>query len=136
MYKFTRIDDDTTELEYNGEKFTIVKDLEKAMQLQQVDFEARVLLNKKLKEMGATIEDLQYEKVVDGKKIVDDSQVQGLLDECKKLATYEKMKSLVKSITGKELIDLAIELGKKDYENFMVELGKALTGTSEKTPSK
>ena len=86
--------------------------------------------------MGATIEDLQYEKVVDGKKIVDDSQVQGLLDECKKLATWEKMKSLVKSITGKELIDLAIELGKKDYENFMVELGKALTGTSEKTPSK
>lgn len=37
MYKFTKIDDDTTELEYNGEKFTIVKDLEKAVQLQQVD---------------------------------------------------------------------------------------------------
>ena len=136
MYKFTRIDDDTTELEYNGEKFTIVKDLEKAVQLQQVDFEARVLLNKKLKEMGQTIEDLQYEKVEGGKKIIDDKQVQILLDDCKQMATYNKMKQLVKDIIGKNLLDLAIELGKDDYEKFMVELGKAITGTSEKTPSK
>ena len=136
MYKFTRIDDDTTELEYNGEKFTIVKDLEKAVQLQQVDFEARVLLNKKLKEMGQTIEDLQYEKVEGGKKIIDDKQVQLLLDDCKQMATYNKMKQLVKDITGKKLLDLAIELGKDDYEKFMVELGKAIVGTSDKTPSK
>lgn len=136
MYKFTRIDDDTTELEYNGEKFTIVKDLEKAVQLQQVDFEARVLLNKKLKEMGQTIEDLQYEKVEGGKKVIDDKQVQLLLDDCKQMATYNKMKQLVKDITGKKLLDLAIELGKDDYEKFMVELGKAIVGTSDKTPSK
>ena len=136
MYKFTRIDDDTTELEYNGEKFTIVKDLEKAVQLQQVDFEARVLLNKKLKEMGVSIEDLQYEKVEGGKKVIDDSQVQKLLDDCKQMATYNKMKQLVKDITGKNLLDLAIELGKDDYEKFMVEIGKAIVGTSDKTPSK
>ena len=136
MYKFTRIDDDTTELEYNGEKFTIVKDLEKAVQLQQVDFEARVLLNKKLKEMGMSIEDLQYEKVEGGKKIIDDKQVQILLDDCKQMATYNKMKQLVKDITGKKLLDLAVELGKDDYEKFMVEIGKAITGTSDKTPSK
>ena len=136
MYKFTKIDDDTTELEYNGEKFTIVKDLEKAVQLQQVDFEARVLLNKKLKEMGVSIEDLQYEKVEGGKKVIDDSQVQKLLDDCKQMATYNKMKQLVKDITGKKLLDLAVELGKDDYEKFMVELGKAIVGTSDKTPSK
>ena len=136
MYKFTKIDDDTTELEYNGEKFTIVKDLEKAVQLQQVDFEARVLLNKKLKEMGVSIEDLQYEKVESGKKVIDDSQVQKLLDDCKQMATYNKMKQLVKEITEKNLLDLAIELGKDDYEKFMVEIGKAITGTSDKTPSK
>ena len=46
------------------------------------------------------------------------------------------MKQLVKDITGKNLLDLAVELGKDDYEKFMVELGKAIVGTSDKTPSK
>ena len=50
MYKFKKIDKDTFELEYNGVTHTITNDLEKVVQLQQVDFEARVLLNKKLKE--------------------------------------------------------------------------------------
>ena len=86
--------------------------------------------------MGVSIEDLQYEKVEGGKKVIDDSQVQKLLDDCKQMATYSKMKQLVKDITGKNLLDLAVELGKDDYEKFMVEIGKAITGTSDKTPSK
>lgn len=137
MYSFKKIDDDKTELEYNGEKFEIVKDLDKVVQLQQVDFEARVLLNKKLKEMGVSIEDLEYTKTEGNKKIVNDSQVQELLNVCRSEAIYNKIKKMILDITGKNILDIAIELGQDKFQEFVQEFVLAVSGESkEKTPSK
>lgn len=136
MYKFNKIDKDTTELEYNNEKYEIKRNLELAVQMQQVDFEARVLLNKKLKEQGASIEDLQYKRKEGNKTIIDDSQIQLLLDECKKEATYNKLKKIIKDITNIDLLDLAVELGQDDFQKFIQEFVIALTGEPTKTPSK
>lgn len=137
MYSFKKIDDDKTELEYNGEKFEIVKDLDKVVQLQQVDFEARVLLNKKLKEMGVSIEDLEYTKTEGNKKIVNDSQVQELLNVCRSEAIYNKIKKMIQDITGKNILDIAIELGQDKFQEFVQEFVLAVSGESkEKTPSK
>ena len=104
--------------------------------MQQVDFEARVLLNKKLKEQGASIADLQYERKEGNKTIIDDSQLQLLLDECKKEATYNKLKKIIKDITNIDLLDLAVELGQDDFQKFIQEFVIALTGEPTKTPSK
>ena len=137
MYSFKKIDDDKTELEYNGEKFEILKDLDKVVQLQQVDFEARVLLNKKLKEMGVSIEDLEYTKTEGNKKIVNDSQVQELLNVCRSEAIYNKIKKMIQDITGKNILDIAIELGQDKFQEFVQEFVLAVSGESkEKTPSK
>ena len=137
MYSFKKIDDDKTELEYNGEKFEIAKDLDKVVQLQQVDFEARVLLNKKLKEMGVSIEDLEYTKTEGNKKIVNDSQVQELLNVCRSEAIYNKIKKMIQDITGKNILDIAIELGQDKFQEFVQEFVLAVSGESkEKTPSK
>lgn len=136
MFSFKRIDKDTFELEYNGKTHTITSDLEKVVQLQQIDFEARVLLNKKLKEQGATIEDLQYEKKENGKTIIDDSQLQLLLEECKKEATYNKLKKIIKDTTDLDLLEIAKELGEKDFQTFVSEFVINMSGEGEKTPSK
>ena len=137
MYSFKKIDDDKTELDYNGEKFEIVKDLDKVVQLQQVDFEARVLLNKKLKEMGVSIEDLEYTKTEGSKKIVNDSQVQELLTICKSEALYNKVRKMIQDITGKNILDIAMELGQDKFQEFVQEFVLAVSGESkEKTPSK
>lgn len=136
MYKFKKIDKDTFELEYNGVTHTITNDLEKVVQLQQVDFEARVLLNKKLKEQNATLEDLQYERKEGNKTIVDDSQLQLLLEECKKEAIYNKLKKIIKDTTDLDLLQIAKELGEDEFQKFVSEFVINMSGEGEKTPSK
>lgn len=135
MYNFNRIDKDTCELEYKGQKFTIKRDLEKVVALQEIDFDARVLMNKKLKEMGASIDDLQYEKSENGKTIIDDSQAQQVLDICKKEASYNKTKKLIQDITGLSIYDIAMDLGAKEFENFIKDFMTALIGEQETKPS-
>ena len=136
MYKFKKIDKDTFELEYNGVTHTITNDLEKVVQLQQVDFEARVLLNKKLKEQNATLDDLQYERKEGNKTIVDDSQLQLLLEECKKEAIYNKLKKIIKDTTNLDLLQIAKELGEDEFQKFVSEFVINMSGEGEKTPSK
>ena len=136
MYKFKKIDKDTFELEYNGVTHTITNDLEKVVQLQQVDFEARVLLNKKLKEQNATLDDLQYERKEGNKTIIDDSQLQLLLEECKKEAIYNKLKKIIKDTTDLDLLQIAKELGEDEFQKFVSEFVINMSGEGEKTPSK
>ena len=136
MYKFKKIDKDTFELEYNGVTHTITNDLEKVVQLQQVDFEARVLLNKKLKEQNATLDDLRYERKEGNKTIVDDSQLQLLLEECKKEAIYNKLKKIIKDTTNLDLLQIAKELGEDEFQKFVSEFVINMSGEGEKTPSK
>ena len=135
MYKFNKIDKDTCELEYNGEKHIIKRDLEKVVALQEIDFDARVLMNKKLKEMGASIEDLEYTKKVGEKTIVDDSQAQQVLEICKKEASYNKAKKLIQEVTGLSIYDIAMDLGSKEFETFVKDFISALIGETEAKPS-
>ena len=136
MYKFSKIDNDNWKLEYKGQEFNIKRNISMLTDLQSVDFEARVLLNKKLKELGCTLEDVEYEKEENGKKIVNDAEVQKLLDICKKEAQYIKLKKIVKDITNKEIEDIAIDLGEKEFQNFITKLMLAISGQGDdKKPS-
>lgn len=137
MYSFNKIDDDTYELDYKGKKYEIKKDIEKVVDLQAVDFEARVLMNQKLKDMKATIDDLQYVKVEDGKTIIDDSQAQKALEACKKEAMAKKTKVLIEKTTGLNVYDLALDLGTEEFEKFCRDFMGVLMGQQElkETPS-
>lgn len=135
MYKFTKIDDDNTKLEYNEQEFMIKRNTEILTELQAVDFEARALLNKRLKDLGCTLEDMEYEKEEHGKKIINDSEVQKLLDICKKDAQFIKIKNIVKNIMHKGLEDIAIELGEKEFKGFINQFVAAVVGQTEIKPS-
>lgn len=136
MYKFTQIDNDNWKLEYKDKEYIIKRNIALLTQLQSVDFEARVLLNKKLKELGCTLEDVEYEKEENGKKIINDSEVQKLLDICKKEAQYIKLKNIVKDILNDEIENIALDLGEKEFQNFITQLMLAISGkTDDKKPS-
>lgn len=136
MYKFTQIDDDNWKLEYKDKEYIIKRNIALLTQLQSVDFEARVLLNKKLKDLGCTLEDVEYEKEENGKKTINDSEVQKLLDICKKEAQYIKLKNIVKDILNEEIENIALDLGEKEFQNFITQLMLAISGkTDDKKPS-
>lgn len=136
MYKFTQIDDDNWKLEYKDKEYIIKRNIALLTQLQSVDFEARVLLNKKLKDLGCTLEDVEYEKEENGKKIINDSEVQKLLDICKKEAQYIKLKNIVKDILNEEIENIALDLGEKEFQNFITQLMLAISGKiDDKKPS-
>lgn len=136
MYKFTQIDDDNWKLEYKDKEYIIKRNIALLTQLQSVDFEARVLLNKKLKDLGCTLEDVEYEKEENGKKTINDSEVQKLLDICKKEAQYIKLKNIVKDILNEEIENIALELGEKEFQNFITQLMLAISGKiDDKKPS-
>lgn len=136
MYKFTQIDDDNWKLEYKDKEYIIKRNIALLTQLQSVDFEARVLLNKKLKDLGCTLEDVEYEKEENGKKTINDSEVQKLLDICKKEAQYIKLKNIVKDILNDEIENIALDLGEKEFQNFITQLMLAISGKiDDKKPS-
>lgn len=142
MYKFTKIDKDTTKLEceINGElkEFEIKKTVELLKELTSATHRSRNRLIKDLAKEGLTKSDLVKEVKKDGKTFYDNSSWDELEQSYYEEENQLVLSNVIEKITGYDLITLVIEMGlaEKEIEDFSTQLVLALTGTNTETPSK
>lgn len=142
MYKFTKIDNDTTKLEceINGEKqeFEIKKTVELLKELTSATHKSRNRLIKDLAKEGLTKSDLVKEVKKDGKTFYDSSSWDELENSYYEEENQIILSNVIEKITGYDLITLIVNmnLNEKEIETFSTELVLALTGTKTETPSK
>lgn len=142
MYKFTKIDKDTTKLEceINGEQheFEIKRTVELLKELTSATHKSRNRLIKDLAKEGLSKSDLVKEVKKDGKTYYDSSSWDELEQSYYEEENQMILSSVVEKVTGFDLITLVVEMGlsEKEIEDFSTELVIALTGTKTETPSK
>lgn len=142
MYKFTKIDKDTTKLEceINGEQheFEIKRTVELLKELTSATHKSRNRLIKDLAKEGLSKSDLIKEVKKDGKTFYDSSSWDELEQSYYEEENQMILSSVVEKITGFDLITLVVEMGLNEVEiqDFSTDLVVALTGTKTETPSK
>ena len=142
MYKFTKVDKDTTKLEceINGEKheFEIKRTVELLKDLTSATHKSRNRLIKDLAKEGLSKNDLVKEVKKDGKTIYDSSSWDELEQSYYEEENQYILSSIIEKITGLDLITLIVEMGltENEVEDFSTQLVLALTGTKTDTPSK
>lgn len=142
MYKFTKIDNDTTKLEckINGEQheFEIKRTVELLKELTSATHKSRNRLIKDLAKEGLTKSDLVKEVKKDGKTFYDSSSWDELEQSYYEEENQIILSNVIEKITGYDLITLIMSMGltEKEIETFSTELVLALTGTKTDTPSK
>lgn len=142
MYKFTKIDKDTTKLEceINGEQkeFEIKRTVELLKELTSATHRSRNRLIKDLAKEGLSKSDLVKEVKKDGKTLYDSSSWDELEQSYYEEENQIVLSNIVEKITGYDLISLVVEMGlnEKEIQDFSTELVVALTGTRTDTPSK
>lgn len=142
MYKFTKIDKDTTKLEceINGEQheFEIKRTVELLKELTSATHRSRNRLIKDLAKEGLSKSDLVKEVKKDGKTLYDSSSWDELEQSYYEEENQMILSSVVEKVTGFDLITLVVEMGlsEKEIEDFSTELVIALTGSKAETPSK
>lgn len=142
MYKFTKVDKDTTKLEceINGEKheFEIKRTVELLKELTSATHKSRNRLIKDLAKEGLSKNDLVKEVKKDGKTIYDSSSWDELEQSYYEEENQYILSSVIEKITGLDLITLIVEMGltENEVEDFSTQLVLALTGTKTDTPSK
>ena len=142
MYKFTKIDKDTTKLEceISGEQkeFEIKKTVELLKDLTSATHRSRNRLIKDLAKEGLTKSDLVKEVKKDGKTFYDSSSWDELEQSYYEEENQLVLSNVIEKITGYDLITLVVEmsLNEKEIEDFSTQLVLALTGTKTETPSK
>jgi len=142
MYKFTKIDNDTTKLEceINGEQqeFEIKRNVELLKELTSATHKSRNRLIKDLAKEGLSKSDLVKEIKKDGKTYYDSSSWDELEQSYYEEENQIILSEIVEKITGKDIITLVVEMGlnEKEIEDFSIKLVEALTGTKTDTPSK
>lgn len=131
-YKFEKIDEDLYKLTLGENEYEIKRDLDCIIDLQQVDLEARILLNQKLKQLGATADDLMETKKDGSKTIVDDTEYQKALKDCQNIARVKKLDDILQKKIGIKTTDLALKIQEpKKYQEFITEFIKILAGDGE-----
>lgn len=142
MYKFTKIDKDTTKLEcdINGKQheFEIKKTVELLKELTSATHRSRNRLIKDLAKEGLSKSDLVKETKKDGKTYYDSSSWDELEQSYFEEENQIILSNIVEKITGYDLITLimSMDLSEDEIEGFSTELVVALTGTKVETPSK
>ena len=140
MYKFTKIDNDTTKLEceINGEKkeFEVKRNVGLLKELTSATHRARNRLIKDLAKEGLTKQDLVKEVKKDGKTIYDNSSWEELENSYYEEENQNILSNIIKDITGYDLIELIMGLGLQEEQmaTFTSELILALTGNKAETP--
>lgn len=140
-YKFTKIDDDTTVLEYKEKRFEIKRDIDLQVRIQSAISRARVLMNAELTKMGKTKKDLVIERHENGKTYYDNSNFIDTEEQYKLMATLEVYDEIITKYCGMRFQDLLEDIGinindtTPEGEKFMFELTSALMGR-DLSPSK
>lgn len=141
MYKFTKIDKDTTRLEceIDGElkQFEIKRTVELLKELTSATHKSRNRLIKDLAKEGLTKNDLVKEVKKDGKTIYDNSSWNELENNYYEEENQRILSEIIEKTTGYDLVSLIMSIGLKEneMENFTTELVLALTGSKSDTPS-
>lgn len=140
-YKFTKVDDDTTELTYKDKKFVIRKDVELMTKLESIKSRAKILMTKELKDMGMTIQDLEIERKEGSKTYVDKSNVIAVEKEFIDRASNQILSEITQKYTNMGLAELLEDIeiniseqGLEEQQKFIYDFLVALRG--EKNPSK
>lgn len=142
MYKFEKINEDTYKLITDEKEFTFTRTVDLAKELQKLDLYTTSYLVDMLAERGETIDNtkLRIEKKVDGKIIVDESNLNFLKQKAKDLAFMDVLDKITKKIFGIDFITTLStinvdETDTKGIENFTADLGTILVkGMSDNSP--
>lgn len=135
-YKFTKIDDDTTELSYKDKKFKVKRDIELLKAIDSISFDAYMKMMANLKKRDMTVNDLIVIKKQGNKTYEDRSnliELQNQYSEQMKLQLYEDFS---KKHFNMSLDELALDIGltEEDSYQFGMDLATMIKG-EEKTPS-
>lgn len=140
-YKFTKIDQDTTELSYKDKKFLIKRDIDLQKRIQEAIPKARVLMNVELAKMGLTKKDLVIERHEGNKTYYDNSNIMDAEEQYQAIATMEVFDEILVKYTKMTLNDLIqdIDLNQDEVGDFGTDLTNAIMGREviekEKFPS-
>lgn len=134
MYKFTKIDDDTTELKFKDKTITIKRNIEILSELQTINFRAKARMMSELKKMGLTTNDLKIVHTEGNKTIEDNSQLVELEKDCLGIEAQRLYNDIVQKICNMSLLELFEEIGialddEEAITKFSTELNKAIIGT-------
>ena len=131
MYKFEKIDLDTTRLTYKDKSFDFKRDIELMTKLQSINFKAKRKMRIDLAKEGLTKNDL-VKTIQDGNvRYEDNSNVIELEKIYIEEMTSELYDEICRSIFGMNLTELMIDIGiseEKECAKFGEDLTTALTG--------
>ena len=141
QYKFTKVDQDTTELSYKDKVFPIKRDVDLQKRIQEAIPKARVLMNVELAKMGLTKKDLVIERHEGNKTYYDNSNIMDAEEQYQAIATMEVFDEILVKYTKMTLNDLIqdIDLNQDEVGDFGTDLTNAIMGKEviekEKFPS-
>ena len=136
MYKFIKIDDDTTELKYKEKTFTFKKDVELLSNVQNINFRAKARMMSELKKMNMSADDLVLVKVEGNKRYEDKSNLIELEQYCLGVETELIYDEILKKFCGMTLAQIIVDIGiditnKDDIVQFTNKVNKAIVGKTE-----
>lgn len=136
MYKFIKIDDDTTELKYKEKTFTFKKDVELLSSVQNINFRAKARMMSELKKMNMSADDLVLVKVEGNRRYEDKSNLIELEQYCLSVEAELIYDEILKKFCGMTLAqiikDIGIDITNKDeILEFTNQVNQAIVGKTE-----
>ena len=136
MYKFIKIDDDTTELKYKEKTFTFKKDVELLSSVQNINFRAKARMMSELKKMNMSADDLVLVKVEGNKRYEDKSNLIELEQYCLSVEAELIYDEILKKFCGMTLAEIIKHIGiditnKDDILEFTNQVNQAIVGKTE-----
>ena len=139
-YEFVKIDDDTTELRYKDKVFSIKKDVDLQVKIQNAIPRAKILMSAELTRMGMTKKDLVIERKEGNKTIYDNSNIMEIEEQYQALASQQVFDEIIQKYCSMTLVELMTDIGldiessNLENEKFGMELTSALMGKELKSP--
>ena len=129
-YKFTKIDQDTTELSYKDKTFSIKRDIDLQKRIQEAIPRARVLMSKDLAKMGLTKKDLVIEIKEGNKTYYDNSNILDAEEQYQAIATMEVFDEILVKYTKMTLNEIIqdMDLDNEEVAVFGTDLTNAIMG--------
>ena len=130
MYEFIGVDKDTTKLKYKDKEFLIKRDVGLLKDLQSINVKAKRRMVMELAKEGLTTKDLVIEKDINGKKIMDNSNLTEMENSYVQQESLNVFDNLVNKFCGMSIAELIMDIGildEKQSEEFGNKLINAFT---------
>lgn len=130
MYEFIEVDKDTTKLKYKDKEFLIKRDVGLLKDLQSINVKAKRRMVMELAKEGLTTKDLVIEKNINGKKILDNSNLTEMENSYVQQESLNVFDNLVNKFCGMSIAELIMDIGildEKQSEEFGNKLINAFT---------